>query len=145
MEVKLRRIKYHSNSTLGWLFVDNVFECFTLEDAVRLDGVKVPGETAIPAGCYQVVLDYSNRYKKMMPHILDVPNFTGIRIHSGNTDADTQGCILVGERITSDWTITGGTSRPAMNRLFNKMKKAISREENITIDIIGEELPSQRA
>ncbi len=144
MKLQLRRFKFLERSTLGWLFIDHVFESFTLEDKVRPDGVKIKNETAIPAGTYQVILDYSNRYKKFMPHLLDVPNFKGIRIHSGNTDADTSGCILVGERITDKWTIEGGTSRPAMNRLFNKLKKAVSLEEDITIEIIDEDLPSER-
>jgi hypothetical protein len=73
-----------------------VRECFILEDRVRAAGVKVPHETAIPAGRYRVIVDWSNRFKKYAFHILDVPNFTGIRIHSGNTDKDTDGCLLVG-------------------------------------------------
>jgi hypothetical protein len=71
-------------------------ECFVLEDTVRAPGVKIQNETAIPAGRFRVIVDWSNRFKKYAFHILNVPDFTGIRMHSGNTDQDTDGCLLVG-------------------------------------------------
>jgi len=67
---------------------------FSLEDVVR--DVKIKGETAIPYGTYEVITNYSMRFKKVMPLLLNVPGFDGIRIHSGNTKADTEGCILLG-------------------------------------------------
>ncbi len=82
---------------------------FTLEDVVR-EGPKVPGETAIPAGRYKVILSASHVFKnrdgspKVLPELLDVPGFSGVRIHGGNTAADTKGCILVGKyRDRSDY------------------------------------------
>ena len=67
--------------------------------------------TAIPAGTYKVIIDASTRFKRDMPHILDVPNFTGIRIHSGNTDQDTDGCLLLGTAIENDDFISGSGMR----------------------------------
>jgi hypothetical protein len=72
--------------------------CYTLEDVVRPPGVKVQNETAIPAGIYTLAIDWSNRFQRYMPHVLNVPMFDGIRIHSGNRDVNTEGCPLVGLR-----------------------------------------------
>lgn len=121
MVLRLDRIHKLSDCTIGKLFIDNVFECYTLEDVVR--AVKIPNETAIPAGAYDVVIDDSPKYKRLMPHILDVPNFIGIRIHSGNTDKDTSGCILVGDTLDlPNQRILN--SRIAFNRLFRKLQAA---------------------
>lgn len=100
MELTSTRKWYTSTSTISELFLNREDQerfCFVLEDTVRAPGVKVPGETAIPAGRYRVIVDWSNRFNKYSFHILDVPNFDGIRIHSGNTDKDTEGCLLVGQ------------------------------------------------
>jgi hypothetical protein len=100
LELTSTRKWYTSTSTISELFLSREDQdrfCFVLEDTVRAPGVKVPGETAIPAGRYRVIVDWSNRFKKYAFHILDVPNFDGIRIHSGNTDKDTEGCLLVGQ------------------------------------------------
>jgi len=90
----IEREWFTDKSTEGRLMFDGVFFCFTLEDTCRRQ--KVHGSTAIPSGRYEIVLDYSTRFKKIMPHLLNVPKFEGIRIHSGNTSVDTDGCILVG-------------------------------------------------
>jgi hypothetical protein len=104
MEILVTRFIYSDKSTIGDLTVPgHDFKCHTLEDKVRPDGVKVPHETAIPAGRYKVVIDYSNRFKRYMFHVLDVPLFEGIRIHCGNTSADTDGCLLVGVSEQHDW------------------------------------------
>lgn len=80
--------------TIGRLYIDGAYFCDTLEDAVREK--KIAGITAIPAGDYKVIKSYSPRFKKILPEILNVPNFTGVRIHAGNTAKDTDGCILLG-------------------------------------------------
>lgn len=87
MELKNKRIYKGEDYTIGELYVDGVFICHTLEDKVRLLNSyedKVYGETAIPIGRYKVVLSYSNRFKKVLPEILNVEFFKGIRIHEGN-------------------------------------------------------------
>jgi hypothetical protein len=96
MNLKLIRQIFSETSTIGSLYIDDEFECYTLEDVVRAPGIKIPGMTAIPYGSYEVIIDYSNRFARNMPHVLNVPMFEGIRIHSGNTSCDTEGCILLG-------------------------------------------------
>src|SRR5437773_6046728 len=95
MELLLRRRASAHGCTIGELVVDGVFECYSLEDEVR-GGPKIPGQTAIPAGRYRVVITPSQRFGRLLPLLEDVPGFEGIRIHAGNTSADTAGCILVG-------------------------------------------------
>jgi len=94
MRLRLLREPSKDGATLGALYVDGVFFCWTLEDVVRPS--KIPGETAIPFGTYDVVLSLSARFKTVLPEVLQVPGFVGIRIHAGNTSKDTEGCILVG-------------------------------------------------
>lgn len=94
MMLELKRKEFTTESTIGDLYADGKWICHTLEDPVRKQ--KINGITAIPAGSYQGVFTMSNRFKKILPLILDVKNFAGIRIHTGNTAKDTEGCILVG-------------------------------------------------
>lgn len=96
MKLLLKRIFKGETYTIGNLYVDGVKFCDTLEDKVRPDGVKVWGETAIPYGVYKCKITYSQRFKRKLPLLLNVPMFEGIRIHPGNTAVDTHGCILVG-------------------------------------------------
>lgn len=91
--------------TLGKLYLDNVYFCNTLEDEDRRleeGGRKEYGRTAIPRGRYEVVLSYSHRFRKVLPEILDVPGFSGVRIHGGNAADDTLGCILIGQIRTAN-------------------------------------------
>jgi hypothetical protein len=81
--------------TLGELFIEGVHFCFTLEDPDLNNRVDV---SCIPTGVYQVMAMYSVRFERDMPRVLGVPGRTGILLHMGNTDADTEGCILLGER-----------------------------------------------
>jgi len=109
--------------------------CFILEDRIRPGGIKIKGETAIPQGTYEVVVTFSNRFKRRMPLLLDVPNFSGIRIHSGNTAEDTEGCLLTGKTQGVDFV---GSSRDAYGSLFAKIEEACDREK-VYITIRGVE------
>lgn len=132
MKILVLRDTFTDKTTLGKLFVDGKYECNTLEDKVRPDGEKVYGQTAIPAGTYDVIIDLSNRFKIELPRLLNVPMFEGIRIHPGNKAEDTDGCILVGVTRSKDWV---GQSKIAFNRLFDQMEKAYQLKEPITIEI----------
>ncbi len=96
LNLKLSRHTLTGTETLGNLLVDGKMFCYTLEDRVRKPNEsKVYGQTAIPAGKYEIVVDMSKRFKRMMPRLLNVPGFEGVRIHGGNTHLDTHGCPLV--------------------------------------------------
>ena len=94
--VEVKRTFKGEEYTIGKLYIDGHYFCDTLEDKVRPNGEKIYGKTAIPAGTYKVKMTWSPRFKRYLPEILNVPNFTGVRIHSGNTAAETEGCVLLG-------------------------------------------------
>jgi hypothetical protein len=137
LKLLLDRTEYGKDSTVGDLYVDGVWECASLEDQVRV-GPKVPGETAIPEGTYTVLLTRSPKFGRTLPLLIDVPGFDGIRIHPGNTADDTEGCLLVGEKI-----ITAGNkpylshSRVAFDRLYEKLVGANQKREAIVIEVIA--------
>jgi uncharacterized protein DUF5675 len=117
VELYLTRYDLTPARTIGQLMIGARFQCYTLEDAVR-EGPKIPGQTAIPFGRYQIVLTPSQRFGRVLPLLLDVPHFTGIRIHAGNTAADTEGCILVGAERTADTVLN---SRVALEDLLGHL------------------------
>jgi hypothetical protein len=128
MLITVKRLYKTDSSVIGELSIDGVFECFTLEDVER--EVKIKSETAIPKGTYKVIINQSNRFKRLLPLLLNVPNFEGVRIHPGNTNHNTEGCILVGQTRKKDYI---GQSRKAFDKLFKKMQAA----ESITLKIIS--------
>ena len=128
MEITLKRTTLNPKYTLGEMFIDGAFFCYTVEDVVR-SGSKVKGETAIAYGRYKVIVNRSNRFKKLMPLLIDVPQFEGIRIHSGNTAEDSEGCIIVGMAQTQNGV---GMSRIAFTKLMEKLKN----QNQIYISII---------
>ena len=134
MELKLNRIFLGSSATIGELLVNDKHLCDTLEDRVRPEGEKVYGKTAIPEGTYEVKLTYSPRFKKILPEILNVPNFSGIRIHSLNKAEESEGCIGVGEWNGKD-TNWISDSRIAFEKLMSLLQKAEDKKESITITI----------
>ncbi len=128
MKLRLERTTQFPSCIIGKLYIDGVFECFTLEDLERTH--KLEGETAIPCRTYQVVIDQSQRFGRIMPHLLEVPGFSGIRIHSGNTDKDTEGCILVGLHAGPGYL---EKSHLAFDSLFTKLEQS---KEDISIQIV---------
>ena len=127
MKITVKRLHRTDKSTIGELFIDGKFECYTLEDVERKINIK--SETAISKGEYKVIINQSNRFKRLLPLLLNVPNFEGVRIHSGNSNHDTEGCILVGKTRSLDYI---GNSRLAFGKLFKKMQ--LAEELTLTIE-----------
>lgn len=122
MELRVMREPTLPNgATHGCLFVDGHYACFTLEDAIRevpgqpVTQWKVPGATAIPSGRYRVIVTPSARFARPLPLLVDVPGFSGVRLHPGNSVGDTEGCLLVGLDRDPGRVLQ---SRVAMDRLF---------------------------
>ncbi len=137
MNLTLKRINFSPFSTIGELSVDGKWECFTLEDCDRAlenpANKKIPGETAIPRGRYQVVINHSSRFGRLMPRLLEVPQFEGILIHPGNLAVDTEGCILVGRVKGVDRILE---SRLAFDSLFTELNAATRWGKEIWIEIV---------
>ncbi len=127
MKIVVVRDTFTENSTIGKMLIDGAFFCYTLADTIR--DVKIAGETAIPYGTYKVIVNMSNRFQRMMPLLLNVPNFEGVRIHNGNTKDHTEGCILVGSTKSKDFI---GNSKST----FNALMKKIGATKDITIEIM---------
>lgn len=131
LRLTLRRLDASPSRTIGELAIGAGFLCWTLEDALR--PVKIPGETCIPAGRYRVLMTRSTRFRRMMPLLLEVPEFTGVRIHGGNTAADTAGCILVGAERGEDSIYR---CQPALDRLCSLIATAQARSEEVSIEVL---------
>ena len=145
MNLTLIRQIFTDKSTIGSLYIDGKFECYTLEDTVRPPGIKIPGATAIPYGSYEVIIDYSKRFARNMPHLLNVPMFEGIRIHSGNTSADTEGCILIGTSKGKDIIYE---SKAAFAKFYPKLEEGLKRGEvriEITNNVISNGASHERS
>lgn len=139
MKLTLQRKYKKEKYTIGNLFIDGVFFCNTIEDKDRrlfqdtplseIKKIKVYGETAIPYGTYNIKLTYSPKFKKTLPLLELVPGFEGIRIHSGNTEKDSLGCIIVGENKAKGKVLN---SKKTMDKLMEKLKE----QKSITIEIV---------
>ena len=140
MKLTLKRIALRSTYTIGRLYVDGNYFCDTLEDTVRdlnkngkFDNgeKKVYAKTAIPYGTYEIKWTYSPRFKKYTPQLMNVPSFEGIRIHSGNSSTDTEGCLLLGENKKVGMVLN---SRATISKFYPLIKEACSKGK-VTIEI----------
>lgn len=146
MEIRVKRFTSDSDSTLSSVWIDRAFACFGLEDEYREE--KVARETRIPKGKYVIGLrtwgGFHTKYSKRFPifhqgmlQVLDVPGFTEILIHIGNTDEDTAGCLLVGLNAISDYgNMSIGNSRGAYLEFYPQVLAAIKRGEQVTIEYL---------
>ena len=134
MDLLLTRTTLTPDETHGTLSIDGVHACCTLEDTVRPPGIKILHETAIPAGRYAVTITKSHRFGVMLPLIEVGQGWTGVRIHSGNTTADTSGCILVGLSHT-DHTIL--SSRLALAKVQGALAQALSKGQPCWMTIVN--------
>lgn len=139
MKLLLKRISLQPTYTIGRLYLikdgKEVYLCDTIEDVVRdlkTEKDKVFGKTAIPKGTYKMRYTFSNRFKRFLPEIIDVPFFKGIRIHSGNTEVDSEGCILVGQNKKKGMVLN---SRDTMNNIISPLFKEYLNEAH-SIEII---------
>ena len=142
MELKLIRKYRKTDYTIGILYVNNKYFCEILEDTDRglkdsmsleeIKKIKIKDQTCIPYGKYQILMTYSPKYKKIMPLVNNVKGFEGIRIHSGNTNKDTSGCLLPGFNKIKGQVIN---SREIFNKLYSLIQTATNNKENVTIEI----------
>ena len=133
MKLKLKRIFGNENYTIGKLYIDDVYFCDTLEDKVRiLNSIKdkVKHETAISEGIYDVVLTMSPKFKRLLPLLLNVQYFRGIRIHRGNKAEDSSGCIILGENKVKGKVINSTQYELELVKILSETK------EKITIEIV---------
>lgn len=140
MNITVKREVFNPTNTISSLYIGETFFCNILEDVDRglyftqpieeISAKKLYGQTAIPRGVYEIVITYSDRFQQYLPLLLNVPGFAGIRIHPGNTEADTLGCLLPG--------IVSGTkvisSKVTFSKLF-KILKDTAKKERIFIFI----------
>ena len=141
MELLLKRHTFKPTYTIGKLFVNSKYFCDVIEDTVRdlnMDGDlddsgegKIYGKTAIPYGRYEVRLTMSNRFKKLLPILIGVKGFEGIRIHSGNTEQDSLGCLIVGENKEVGKVLN---SRATMDKLMKEFESHKMEKHYITIE-----------
>ena len=151
MELVLTRMRSSEHDTIGFLFLNNKFFCYTLDDSEQ--EVKIPGKTRIPAGRYKVTLrraggfysKYTKRFGEEHPilWIRSVPNFNWIYFHCGNTKEDTSGCILLGDdyRIQPDGSMFLYNSTKTYLRFHKKVKKAIEKiGEKVFVTIVDSDI-----
>ena len=135
MKLTLKREIFAPRYTEGKLYCNGKYIADTLEDTFRdlTKQKKVYGETAIPAGVYQIKVTMSNRFKKLMPILIDVPNFEGVRVHAGNKPEDTEGCILIGVKASAGLLTR---SREKTQAVYDLIQNALNNKELVQIEVI---------
>jgi hypothetical protein len=119
MRLAMSRFQFTETETISRFSIDGAPYCYALEPTVReiagmpVESWKVPGRTAMPCGLFHVTIDWSTRFRCLMPHVLNVPGFDGVRIHPGNTWHDTEACPCVGRNlephsVTGSWEVFPG-------------------------------------
>jgi hypothetical protein len=143
LNIRILRRWYSDTTTSGQLFINDEYFCETLEDTARAYGVKIPRKTCIPAGKYQVKIDFSNRFQRYMALLYTNSTdlscehngirFTGVRIHGGNTHENTEGCVLAASKRHSIERISGTMEAPLLARI----KNALDTGEKVVVDVIN--------
>nr|DAM70788.1 MAG TPA: hypothetical protein [Caudoviricetes sp.] len=143
MEIQVNRIARKDGYTIGRMSLYNEYFCDTLEDTDRglnatmsvneILSKKRKGITAIPTGKYDVILTFSPRFKRVLPLLLSVKGYEGVRLHAGNTNKDTEGCLLVGENKVKGQVLN---SRATLERLMSVLLECEKRKEKISITIV---------
>jgi len=145
--LNLKRFSDNGESTLGLMYAQNKFECYSLED--QYQKIKVKGQTRIPEGLYQIkfreyLTGMTERYRKKYTsfftfhlELQNVPGFKYIYIHSGNTDDHTEGCILVANTVNNNMISDGfaGHSAPAFEKLYKNISQQINTGRKVFIKI----------
>jgi hypothetical protein len=150
MKIKVVREFFSENETLGTMYINDVFFCYTLEDYDRklkqsqdvafIKNIKIAKRTALPAGEYRLILSLSNRFQRLMPEVLNVKGFEGIRIHGGNTHENTEGCILVAKNRFVDKVSAFGKIRNWIQgtmevQLIKEIQKALNKNEVVELHV----------
>ena len=143
LNLKLERKWKKEKYTIGNLFINGVFFSNVLEDKTRglrqdmtleeIKKIKIHGQTAIPSGRYEIRVTLSARFRRQLPILLNVPGYAGVRIHPGNTDANTEGCLLPGK---NDRVGQVSNSRATMAALQKQIEEAIYQNSKVYIEIV---------
>ena len=143
MEIQVNRIARKDGYTIGRMSLNGEYFCDTLEDTDRglnatmsvgeILAQKIKAQTAIPTGKYDVILTLSPRFKRVLPLLLSVKGYEGVRIHAGNTAEDTEGCLLLGENKVKGQVLN---SRATLEKLMSVLLECEKRKEKISITIV---------
>lgn len=132
--IQVSRKIFTDKSTVGDIFFDGEWVANSLEDTIR--NIKVAKHTAIPAGDYKIELRHSNKFNRLMPFLLQVPFFEGVMFHWGNSDIDTEGCILTGhyDEKNPNWI---SESRKSFENLYSLIEQAVKNKEELIASVYG--------